>query len=95
MDQGRVGVRGRMPAVWVLAHLGSLRCLNELFRIARSDPEPRVQAQTVPVLADLIDQQALHRLEQQLPGQALIGRRGHRCRAARPLRQLTGILLPA
>src|SRR5262249_35867476 len=52
---GRLGVRGRLHAVWVLARAGGPEYARALFGLARSDPEPRVQAQAVRALADLAD----------------------------------------
>jgi putative membrane-bound dehydrogenase-like protein len=52
---GRLGVRGRLHAVWVLARAGGPEYAHALIALARSDPEPRVQAQAVRALADLAD----------------------------------------
>jgi putative membrane-bound dehydrogenase-like protein len=70
MDQGSVGVRGRLHAIWVLAHRGGRASLGELFRIARSDPEPRVQAQAVRALVDLTDPVLIHHRLNTGPGDA-------------------------
>src|SRR5262249_29248050 len=51
----RVGVRGRLHAVWILAHLGGPDIIAELVDVARSDLEPRVRAQAVRAVADLAD----------------------------------------
>src|SRR5262249_42343527 len=51
----RVGVRGRLHAVWILAHLGGPNIIAELVDVARSDLEPRVRAQAVRAVADLAD----------------------------------------
>src|SRR5439155_26779047 len=60
MNQARVGVLGRLHAVWILAHLRGQAGLDDLFRIAQMDPEPRVQAQVVRGLADLTDPVLIH-----------------------------------
>src|SRR4051794_3763442 len=51
----RIGVRGRLHAVWVLAHPGGPTAIDELVELARSDADPRVQAQAVRAVADLAD----------------------------------------
>ncbi|MEK7863628.1 MAG: hypothetical protein AAB295_10250, partial [Chloroflexota bacterium] len=52
----RLGVHGRMHAVWILAHIGGDERRLILFDIARGlDPDPRVQAQAVRALADVLD----------------------------------------
>jgi putative membrane-bound dehydrogenase-like protein len=62
--QGRLGVRGRLHAVWVLAHLGGPGAIDELVGLVRSESDPRVQAQAVRAVADLADPVlAGHRLE--------------------------------
>lgn len=49
----RLGVRGRMHAVWALAHLQLP--VRDLLDIARTDPEPRVQVQALRALMDRVD----------------------------------------
>lgn len=51
----RIGTRGRLHAQWALAHLGGQTAIHDLLRIATSDPEARVRAQAVRVVADLAD----------------------------------------
>ncbi|MEX1095041.1 MAG: PVC-type heme-binding CxxCH protein [Planctomycetales bacterium] len=51
----RLGVRGRSHAVWVLAGEGSAASRGKLFESARGDSDPRVRAQAVRALADLVD----------------------------------------
>jgi putative heme-binding domain-containing protein len=64
MNKGQLGVRGRLHAVWALAHTGGAAAADELFDLARRDPDPRVQAQAVRALADLIDPVLVrHRLD--------------------------------
>jgi putative heme-binding domain-containing protein len=55
MSKGRLGVPGRLHAVWVLGHVGGPAALEPLFDLARTDPESRVRAQAVRALADLTD----------------------------------------
>jgi putative membrane-bound dehydrogenase-like protein len=55
LGQGRVGARGRLHAVWVLARAGGPDAAGELFAFARGDSDPRVQAQAVRAWADLTD----------------------------------------
>src|SRR5581483_5379007 len=50
-----VGARGRLHAVWALAHVGGAAVIDDLLRLARLDPEPTVRAQAVRALADLTD----------------------------------------
>jgi putative membrane-bound dehydrogenase-like protein len=60
----RLGVRGRIHAVWLLAGLGGLDQVSPLLELAKTDPEPRVQVQAVRALADLGDPiLAEHRLD--------------------------------
>jgi HEAT repeat protein len=51
----RLGVRGRLHAVWVLAHVEGPAAVPGLLDVARIDPEPRVRAQAVRAVADLAD----------------------------------------
>jgi len=53
--RGRIGARGRLHAVWIVAHLGGPPVIDELLEFARSDTDPRVQAQAVRTVADLAD----------------------------------------
>jgi putative heme-binding domain-containing protein len=55
LRRGRIGVRGRLHAVWVLAHPGGPAAIDELVDLARSDADPSVQAQAVRAVADLAD----------------------------------------
>src|SRR5262249_24207775 len=52
---GRVGARGRLHAVWILARLAGPEAVGELFSMAKTDPDPRIQAQAVRAIADLAD----------------------------------------
>src|SRR4051794_2212107 len=55
IGQARLNVRGRLHAVWILARPGGPDAIDELVGLARSDPDPRVQAQAVRAVADLAD----------------------------------------
>jgi putative membrane-bound dehydrogenase-like protein len=60
----QVGVRGRLHTVWALASVGGQACIGDLLNLARTDPDPRVQAQAVRAVADLTDPVlARHRLD--------------------------------
>jgi putative membrane-bound dehydrogenase-like protein len=75
MDKGRIGVRGRLHAVWILAHIGGQAAASELFDIAQRDRDPRVQAQAVRAWADLTDPVMVrHRLDGG-PGDAKLAER--------------------
>src|SRR5262249_53380984 len=53
--RGRVGVRGRLHAVWAVARAGGAGAAGRLLDLALGDADPRVQAQAVRALADLTD----------------------------------------
>ena len=55
LAQGKLGVQGRMHAVWILANVLGPKAIDELFRQAQRDPDPRVRVQAVRALADLTD----------------------------------------
>jgi putative heme-binding domain-containing protein len=64
MSKRRIGVRGRLHAVWIMAHAGGPAAAGELFAIAQRDDDPRVQAQAVRAWADLNDPILIrHRLD--------------------------------
>jgi putative membrane-bound dehydrogenase-like protein len=48
-------LRGRMHAVWMLAHLAGDSAIGTLLTLARSDPDVRVQVQAIRAVADLTD----------------------------------------
>jgi putative heme-binding domain-containing protein len=74
LDKGRIGARGRLHAVWVLARAGD-PAIDDLLRIARSDSEPSVRAQAVRAVADLADPVlAKHRLDAGPGDASLAGR---------------------
>src|SRR5262249_30433133 len=52
LGKRHLGIRGRLHAVWILAHAGGRNSVERLFQLARTDPDPRVQAQAVRALAD-------------------------------------------
>jgi putative membrane-bound dehydrogenase-like protein len=63
MARGELGVRGRLHAVWVVAHARGPNAAGMLFDLAQRDPDGRVQAQAVRAWADLVDPVFLrHRL---------------------------------
>lgn len=51
LRQGKLGVRGRMHVVWVLAEVN--RSVRELLDMARGDAEPRIQVQALRAAIDL------------------------------------------
>jgi putative membrane-bound dehydrogenase-like protein len=50
-----LGPRGRMHAIWALTHLDGAKAIEELLRIAKTDPEAGVRLQAVRAVADLAD----------------------------------------
>ncbi|MEX0642518.1 MAG: HEAT repeat domain-containing protein [Pirellulales bacterium] len=61
---GRIGLRGRLHAIWILVHLQGAKAIAPLLAIASSDPELSVRAQAVRAIADLADPLlARHRLD--------------------------------
>jgi putative membrane-bound dehydrogenase-like protein len=60
---GRIGMHGRLHAIWILAHVQGPAAIDPLLAIAAADPEPSVRAQAVRAIADLADPVlARHRL---------------------------------
>lgn len=57
--QRRLGGRGRVHAVWILANAGS-SAIDDLLRLAEQDAEPRVRAQAIRAVADLADPVLVH-----------------------------------
>jgi putative heme-binding domain-containing protein len=55
LEKKRLGVRARLHAVWLIAKIEGAAGAERLFALAKSDPDPRVQAQAVRALADLTD----------------------------------------
>jgi putative membrane-bound dehydrogenase-like protein len=52
---GKLGVRGRLHAIWILARGEDPAIVEQIWRLVRDDPEPSVQAQAVRALADRFD----------------------------------------
>jgi putative heme-binding domain-containing protein len=64
MKRSRLGVRGRLHAVWVLAKVEGPAAVEKLLTVAKTDPEPALRAQAVRAVADLADPVLVrHRLE--------------------------------
>ena len=64
LDEKRMGEKGRLHAIWILARVGNAAAIDRLLRIAGSDPEPSVRAQAVRAIADVTDPVLLrHRLD--------------------------------
>src|SRR5207245_9807663 len=55
LKSNRLGTRGRLHAVWIIAHLSGPGAVERLLHMAKTDAEPRVQAQAVRAVADLVD----------------------------------------
>jgi putative membrane-bound dehydrogenase-like protein len=55
LKQGRLGARGRLHAVWVLAKVEGPASVERLLALAKADPEPGVRAQALRAVADLAD----------------------------------------
>jgi putative membrane-bound dehydrogenase-like protein len=65
LKKGRLGVHGRLHAVWITARSTEPgAAVEQLLALASTDSEPRVQAQAVRAIADLADPVlARHRLD--------------------------------
>ena len=48
-------VLGRLHGVWIIARIGGAESIDLLFNLAQDDPVPRVRAQAVRAIADLVD----------------------------------------
>ncbi|MBM3834067.1 MAG: c-type cytochrome [Verrucomicrobia bacterium] len=55
LQGGRLNIRGRMHAVWIMARSGAADAIESLLHVAENDREPRVRAQTIRAVADLAD----------------------------------------
>ncbi len=55
LSKQRLGARGRLHAVWILAQGRGPDAVKELLELVRTDPDPRVRAQAVRAIADLAD----------------------------------------
>ncbi len=53
--QGRFGLRGRLHATWILAHLGGSPAIDELAKLARLATDPRLQVQAIRAVGDCGD----------------------------------------
>jgi putative membrane-bound dehydrogenase-like protein len=72
---GRLDVRGRLHAIWVVARAGGPAAAGQLESLARDDKDPHVQAQAVRALGDLADPVLTnHRLDAG-PGDAALAER--------------------
>src|SRR5581483_3955451 len=64
LGKKRLGVPGRLHAVWLLARAGGPDAIKALLELARTDADSRVQAQAVRAIADLADPVLVrHRLD--------------------------------
>lgn len=71
----KLGMLGRLHAIWILASVGGKDSIEDLFAMAKSDPEAAVRAQAVRAIGDLTDPRFIeHRLETG-PGDAAIALR--------------------
>jgi putative membrane-bound dehydrogenase-like protein len=61
LAKGKLGVSGRLHAVWILAKVQGRDAADTLLGLAQSDAEPRVRAQALRAVADLTDPVLLHR----------------------------------
>jgi putative membrane-bound dehydrogenase-like protein len=75
LAQKRLGDRGRLHALWALAHLGGRAAINDLVRLATSDPEASVRAQAVRAVADLADPVLIRHQLNAGPGDAAFAER--------------------
>ena len=55
LARAELTARGRLHAVWILAHIRGRAATDLLFDLAASDPEAAVRGQAVRALADLHD----------------------------------------
>ncbi len=55
LNKKTIGNRGRLHAVWLLAHLGGKAALDDLLSLVKSDLDPSVRAQAIRAVADLAD----------------------------------------
>jgi putative membrane-bound dehydrogenase-like protein len=75
LKKGRLGVRGRLHAVWVLSRAEGAEAVEKLLALAKADREPRVQAQAIRAIADLADPVLVrHRLDADRGDAALAAR---------------------
>jgi putative membrane-bound dehydrogenase-like protein len=75
LKKGRLGARGRLHAVWVLAKVEGPAAVEKLLVLAKTDPDPAVRAQAIRALADLTDPVLMqHRLDAGAGDATLAGR---------------------
>ena len=55
MENQSTTVLGRLHGVWIIARIGGPVSIDLLFNLAQDDPAPRVRAQAVRAIADLVD----------------------------------------
>lgn len=55
LAKNRIGPRGRLHAVWILAKLKGRSAIDDLLRMAKSDSKTSVRAQAIRAVADLSD----------------------------------------
>ncbi|MEK6257438.1 MAG: PVC-type heme-binding CxxCH protein [Planctomycetota bacterium] len=75
LAQGKLGVRGRMHAVWILTNVLGPKAIDDLFRQAQRDSDPRVRVQAVRALADLTDPVLTQHRVEAGPGDAQVAAR--------------------
>jgi putative membrane-bound dehydrogenase-like protein len=64
LSDRKLGVSGRLHAVWILAKVQGREALDQLLDLATTDAEPRVRAQALRAVADLTDPVLVnHRLD--------------------------------
>jgi putative membrane-bound dehydrogenase-like protein len=69
-EKGRMGINGRLHAVWIIARAGGESAREKLYTWAKADTDVRVQVQAIRSLADLEDPVFVrHRLDAS-PGSA-------------------------
>ena len=72
LAERKLGPRGRMHAIWLIAHNDGAKAIDELLTMAKLDPEVGVRVQAVRAIADLTDPVLVkHKLEAG-PGDATI-----------------------
>jgi putative membrane-bound dehydrogenase-like protein len=75
LEKNQLGVRGRLHAIWIVARLDGPAAVERLLGLAKSDPDPRVQAQAIRALADLTDPVLVRHRLQAGGGELLFARR--------------------
>jgi putative heme-binding domain-containing protein len=75
LKKKELSVRGRLHVVWVLAKVEGPKAVEKLFELAKTDADPRVQAQAVRALADLTDPVLVRHRLAAAPGDATLAAR--------------------